>query len=447
MTFKIDSVIDNRFLVTGICSKDGGMGEILFVNDTRGILDTGIVLKYCRDEDEENIKRFRREVRLLESFSENPKVVKVLHSNVEHDPPYFVMDFYQGGDLTKAIPSMKDNPEMQESIFYSMIDCISELHSNKVFHRDIKPQNFLMDNGSLIVSDFGLCVETNSSTRFTSTSTSWGTMGYFPPEFQNGGFKNADASGDIFMLGKSFYALITSQNPTYLMDGAVNPALLHVIQKSCELNKNLRYQSLAELKQALQVAFDVILGRGGNLSAVTQLQSKIQDRLENENKYNSNEVIEFITKLSGLEDEDQIRICYEIEDAFISILTQDELIPHLSSFISVYSKFVESNNYSWAYAETIAYRMSKIFKAENTPLPIRSKVLELAIDAAYRMNRFAAMDTCIAMIKSVDNESLGSYIASIIQKNSHTFVSDIEHSQCKCETIRRALKQLQKTEA
>ncbi len=441
--YRIGDVIDNRFEVTGLCNDTGGMGRVLLVHDRSDGPNEKLALKYCKEEDEEYIKRFRREVRLLERFSGNSKVVEVLFSNTDHEPPYFVMRFYPQGDLTNRIDALKGDLENLEMIFNLMIDCIAELHSNDVFHRDIKPQNFLIDGDRLVVSDFGLGMEPDSSSRFTSSSMFWGTQGYLPPEFQNGGFKYADEAGDIFMLGKSFYVILTKQNPTYLMDNEIHPALFHVIERACELEKTRRYGTLAELRQALKMAFDVMLGRGGQLGEVNQLIATINDRLENEKKYRSSEVIEFIDKLQLVDEEDQIRICLDLEKPLISILTHEKLIPHLGDFLRIYRKMVENGQYGWAFAETIANNMEIIFKSEAVPVKVKSKALEIAIDAAHRMNRFAAMDTCISMITSVTDDSLGAHIANVIQENQHSFLTDIEPSQCKCESIRSILRTLQ----
>ncbi|WP_348687572.1 protein kinase domain-containing protein [Aeromonas bestiarum] len=436
----VGDLIDDRFEVTGLCSDNGGMGQVLLVNDSTGKVPGSLALKYCREEDNEYIKRFQREVRLLEQFSGNSKVVEVLYSNTRHEPPYFVMKLYPDGDLTNHIDIIQTDIDEQERIFNLMIDCIAELHANGVFHRDIKPQNFLLDGENLVVSDFGLGMEPGSSSRFTSSSMFWGTQGYLPPEFHNGGFKHADESGDIFMLGKSFYVLITKQNPTYLMDNEITPPLFHVIERCCELDKNRRYNSLAELKQALQMAYDVILGRGGHLGEVNQLISTIHDRLENEEKYRSSQVIDFLEKLNLIETEDQIRICLELKRSFISILTQDKLRQYIDDFLRIYAKMVESEQYGWSFAEVIASNMQRIFKNEDVSVKTRVRALELAIDAAFRMNRFAAMDTCVMMITSVSNDDLGIHIGNVIQKYQHSFLTEIEPSQCKCETIRRVLR-------
>lgn len=442
MEYEVEDTIDGRFEVAGICSDSGGMGRVLLVEDITGTLDGTLALKYCREESDEYVKRFRREVRLLKQFSGNSKVVDVLHSNTKHEPPYFVMKFYPDGDLTVQIDEIKENLEEQERIFNLMLDCIAELHANDVVHRDIKPQNFLVDGDVLVVSDFGLGMEPGSTSRFTSSSMFWGTQGYLPPEFQHGGFKHAEESSDIFMLGKSFYALATKQNPTYLMENEVNPALFHVIERACELDKSKRYRSLADLRQALTMAYDVMLGRGGYLGEVSQLLATITDRLENEAKYKSSQVVELIEKLALVDEEDQIRICLELKKPFISILTHEKLRPHLDDFLRIYRRMVESEQYGWSFAETIASLMRLIFRSEEVTAKTRARALELAIDAAYRMNRFAAMDTCMSMITSVDNDEFGVHVAGVMQRNPHSFITGIEPSQCKSESVRSALRAL-----
>ncbi|ARU28087.1 serine/threonine-protein kinase [Cellvibrio sp. PSBB006] len=440
--YEINELIDDRFKITGLCSDSGGMGRVLLVRDSTRELPGQLALKYCREEDEEYIKRFRREVRLLKRFYGNSKVVEVLYSNTQHEPPYFVMKFYENGDLTTRIDDIQADVEEQENFFNMMIDCISELHSNEVLHRDIKPQNFLLDGDTLVVSDFGLGIEPDSTSRFTSSSMFWGSQGYLPPEFQNGGFKYADEASDIFMLGKSFYVLVTKQNPAYLMENEVHPALFHVIERACELSKEKRYQSLADLRQALTMAYDVIRGRGGPLGEVSQLMATINDRLKNEAKYKSSQVVEFIDKLGLVDEQDQIRICIEIKVPFISILTQDKLRSQLDGFLKIYKTMVESEQYGWSFAEKIADNMQTIFKNKDVLSKTRARAFELAVDSAYRMNRFAAMETCISMVKSVSDDSLGIHVAGVIQRNQHSFLTEIEPSQCKCESIRAVLKSI-----
>ena len=440
--FSTGDVIDKKYRVDGLCSNTGGMGTILFVTPLKNAPKFKVVLKYCKETGEEQLKRFRREVRLLVSFKGNSKVVRIVGYDLDHDPPYFVMKYYSDGDLSKQTSILAGSEKDQEEAFLQMIDCIQELHSRSDFHRDIKPQNFLVDGNQLVVSDFGLTTEVGSDTGFTRSSVYWGTHGYIPPEFLNGGFKHADAAGDVFMLGKTMYVLLTQRDPMYLIGDDIPPPLFHVIERCCSISKSHRYQTLSDLRQSVVAAFDVLIGRSGGVGKVKQLLSAINDRLEQEQKYSSRDVSEFVEQLSLLDERDQIKIGLELSIRFFSVIRQEPVIEHLPSFLSIYEKLVESQDYSWSYAETIAKNMKVIFSGDDVPLVQKTKALELAIRAAFYMNRFAAMDTCREMIMSTKDENLGIHIANLVIKYKDRFVNGIEPSECNSDSIANALRKI-----
>lgn len=438
--FDAGDVIDAKYIVDGVCSNAGGMGTVLFVTPRKNVSKFRVVLKYCKDTADEQLKRFRREVRLLASFKGNSKVVRIVDHNLDHDPPYFVMKFYEDGDLFKHAPTITQSLEAQEHVILQMIDCIQELHSRNEFHRDIKPQNFLLDGDQVVVSDFGLTTEIGSETGFTRSSVFWGTHGYIPPEFLTGGFKHADAAGDVFMLGKTIYVLLTQRDPLYLVSDNIPAPLFHIIERCCSIPKAQRYQSLAELRQSVVAAFDVLLGRAGGVGKVKQLLSAIDDRLEQDHKYTTQEVSQFVEQLALLDERDQIKICFEIPQRFFAVIRQQPVIASLPGFLAVFERLVESQDYSWSYAETIAKNMKTIFSGEDVPVPLKAQALDLAIRAACYMNRFAAMDTCREMITSVDDETLGLQVASLVTKHNDTFVGSIEPSECRSDSIANALR-------
>ncbi|HAP39596.1 MAG TPA: hypothetical protein DCQ94_07535 [Nitrospira sp.] len=437
--FDVGDIIDKKYQVDGVCSNAGGMGTILFVTPLKSTPKLNVVLKYCKDSADEQLKRFRREVRLLASFKGNSKVVRIVDHNLDYDPPYFVMKYYQDGDLLGQAATLAKSMEAQEKAILQMLDCIHELHSRNEFHRDIKPQNFLVDGDQVVVSDFGLTTEIGSETAFTKSSVFWGTHGYVPPEFLNGGFKHADAAGDVFMLGKTIYVLLTQRDPLYLVGDNIPPPLFHVIERCCSIPKAQRYQSLADLRQSIVAAFDVLLGRAGGVGKVKQLLSAINDRLEQEHKYTTSEVSEFVEQLALLDERDQIKMCFEIPDRFFSVIRQQPVLAHLPPFLTVYDKLVESQGYSWSYAEAIAKNMRTIFSGDDVPIPQKALALDLAIRAATYMNRFAAMDTCREMITSIDDDTMGLQVAALVMKYHDTFVGGIEPSACNCNPIANAL--------
>ncbi|EAT5889411.1 protein kinase domain-containing protein [Kosakonia sp. CFBP8986] len=436
MQYNSGDLIDNRFFVTGICSDSGGMGGILHVNDTMNIINSPIVLKYCKVDDDEYIKRFKREVRLLSSFPNNGRVIQVLYGNMDSVPPYFIMPYYERGDLTKFSESIKSNYGIQEFVFYSMIDAISELHNKSILHRDIKPQNFLVDHqGQVIVSDFGLGMEPESISRFTSSGMFWGTRGYLPPEFSDEGFKHATVPADIFMLGKSFYNLLTGRDPGYLIENVVHPSLFYVINRCCEMDPQRRFQSLAELKQALTLAYDVVLNRGGKTAEAFQMYDAIVGRLTSENKFDPKQISDFLAILSSIDGADQKKICSSIRSNFMKVLSIHDFNFYMHDFLRVYQSMVDGYNYSFEFAEVISSNMKILFDSTIVSNMHKGKALDIAIDSATYMNRFAAMDTCKEMIRSVVDEALGGIVASILQSRNDTFISDIEPSECKNKSI------------
>jgi serine/threonine protein kinase len=338
----LGEVFDNKYRIDGFCSVDGGMGDFLFVTPLTGTAPFRLVLKYCKQASEESLKRFRREARIMATFRGNSKVVQIWDQNLDHNPPYIVMKYYEDGDISKEMVNIQNFAEIQEKYFLQMIDCVQELHSRNEFHRDIKPMNFLREGPSIVVSDFGLSTEMDSITAFTSTTASWGTQGYIPPEFMDGGFKNADATSDIYMLGKTFYALLTGRWPAFTTADGISPPVFHVIERCVQLSKSARYQSLADLKQSLVTAYDVLLGRAGGKAQ--QLFSMIKDRLEQANQYDRAEVSDFVEQLALISEPDQIQMCFELPKAFFGFIGDT---PALSTFLSIYERMVERSEYGW----------------------------------------------------------------------------------------------------
>jgi serine/threonine protein kinase len=443
--FAEGDVIDEKYTVEGTCSSSGGMGVILFVkSNTESFSSPKVVLKYCRETDDESLNRFRRETRMLVAFAGNSKVAEILDHNLSHDPPYFVMPFYPKGDLTTLHSSIKNDLAAQESLFYQMIDCVAELHQKNQFHRDIKPQNFLRDSTGIRVSDLGLSTELNSLTQFTKSSSYWGTPGYLPPEFSNGGFKHADASGDVFMLGKSFYVLLTQRSAMYLIGNDIPPPLFHVIQKCCHLDKKQRYQTLAELKQSVAVVYDILLNRVDGVARAMQLLTTISTQLNQQSTYDPRNVNEFLDSLVRLPEEEKGEVAADIPRLFFQILTFPEYVDRVSEFLTQYRPLVEGHNYSWEYAETIADNMKQLFDSTSIGDADKASALDLAMHAAKAMNRFAAMATCQAMITSVESGSLAVLVRDVILRYPVDFVYSIEPVNCKNDIIGSEIREMKR---
>ena len=447
--FEVNSWVDQRFQVTGLCSDDGGMGTLLFVRDSHAPADAPpCVLKYCKVVDPDEMARFRREVSTMQTFAGNPFVAQILYANLNHSPPFFVMPFFQDGDLLKHIHLVQHNPVNAESCFMLMIECIAQLHSRGVFHRDIKPQNFLVGRGTIVVSDLGLCRTEGATAQFTRSSMWGGTPAYMPPEFRHGGFKGADAACDIYMLGQSFVVMYTGSLMSAESMAAVPPSLRVVFERACAEDKSRRYQTLAELRQSLDLAFAVLNDRLSPTGGVRGALQAILDRWTSSHETDQREIETFVSSLVGLDEDTLHKVCMELTQPAFEAIGDRPMPPQtLNAVLSAYANMASRADYTWSFAEVIADGMKVLFHSPATTCEQRAEALRIAIVAADRQNRFAAMDTCTAMIASIADEELAHRAAEVLMQQRASFTADIDTTTCRSPLIRHVIGKLKESQA
>lgn len=203
----------------------GGMSEVYRVVDG----NDRYVLKIIKDEaNDADLKLFRREIRILKQLH-HPNIIQIIEDTYESEKPYYIMPNCGKSFVDVAC---RDVEEM-EKVDYSIDFCkaIAYAHTEGVFHRDIKPQNVLILNGQVKVSDFGLSrFENRDTTTITSSSLAAGTRGYMPPEFQNGGFKEGTVGADIYMIGKTLYYVFSSaKDVSNIRQEFVSPHIFNIV--------------------------------------------------------------------------------------------------------------------------------------------------------------------------------------------------------------------------
>ena len=162
--------------------------------------------------------------------------------------------------------------------------------------------------------------------------------------------------------------------------------------------------------------------------------------LKSEGRYEPSQIKQFVDQMLHLDDDDLFKVIEEISrPTFFKVLSDPNLQNTLGDFLNLYEKFVESQHYAWAFAETIAKIMHILINSKDVNLENKVKALDLAIKSAVYMNRYAAMETCANIIKNIDNENLAERVVNVMRDNQETFVDDIERSACKSENIRNYL--------
>lgn len=253
----------------------GGMANVYLARDI--ILNRDVAIKVLRLEfanDPEFIERFDREAQAATSLS-HPNIVNIYDVGEENHILYMVMEYIDGLTLKEYI--IQNGPlEVYESldIMKQLTDAIAHAHANGLIHRDIKPQNILMDRfGNVKVTDFGIAIAL-SATSLTQTNSILGSVHYLSPEQARGGM--ATKKSDIYSLGIVLYELLTGhlpfsgQSPISIalkhlqnetpsvrsLDESIPQSVENIVLKATAKDPFHRYESVYEMEEALNVALD-----------------------------------------------------------------------------------------------------------------------------------------------------------------------------------------------
>lgn len=214
---------------------EGGMANVFLAEDS--ILNRKVAVKVLRGDlstDEKFIRRFQREALSVSNLS-HQNIVEVYDVGEEDGEYYIVMEYLSGKTL-KQLLKKRETLTLTEviDIMSQITDGISHAHSSYIIHRDIKPQNIMIeDNGLIKITDFGIAMALNA-TQLTQTNSVMGSVHYLPPEQASG--KNSTIKSDIYSIGILMYELITGNVP-FKGDNAVEIALKHMKEKIPSIRK------------------------------------------------------------------------------------------------------------------------------------------------------------------------------------------------------------------
>ncbi len=300
----IGTVLSGRYRLEAKLGS-GGMSTVYLARDET--LDRPVAVKVMHremSEQEDQLQRFRQEARAVAKLT-HPNVVAVIDAGEDGGHPYIVFEYVKGETLKQRIGRV-GALDTQEAIAYAIEVArgLSVAHGRNMVHRDIKPQNVLIDDeGRAKLTDFGISRQLEQD-GVTATGRVLGTTDYVAPEQAMG--KATDPRSDIYSLGVVLYEMLIGQVPFHA-DSQVGVAMKHVneelpdvqrrrpeasaavalvVERAAAKNPDERYQTIGEMIDDLETALEVEAARAGTttgeatsvLDAVPAPQRKLSGR-------------------------------------------------------------------------------------------------------------------------------------------------------------------------
>jgi serine/threonine-protein kinase len=278
----IGTVLSGRYRLEAKLGS-GGMSTVYLARDQT--LDRQVAVKVMHremSEQADQLERFRQEARSVAKLS-HPNVVSVIDAGEDGGHPYIVFEYVEGETLKQRI-NRDGALAPQEAIAYAIEIArgLSMAHARNMVHRDIKPQNILIDaEGRAKLTDFGISRQLEQD-GMTATGRVLGTTDYVAPEQAMG--RKVDPRTDIYSLGVVLYEMLVGQVP-FSADSQVGVAMKHVneelpdvqrrrpevsaavalvVERSTTKDPAERYQQVGEMIDDLSTALEVEAARAGS---------------------------------------------------------------------------------------------------------------------------------------------------------------------------------------
>ncbi|BEL12202.1 hypothetical protein Q0Z83_103930 [Actinoplanes sichuanensis] len=204
----------------------GGMGAVWQAEDT--LLGRDVALKEVSGTGQPSDPQVRRTLREAQAAARlrHPSIVTVYDVVTDEGAPWIVMELVEGRSLAETIAEHGLLTERRTAeIGLHVLDALRAAHREGIAHRDVKPANILLEEGRVVLTDFGIAA-IDDATALTATGQMVGSPAYLAPERIDG--RPATAAADLWSLGVTLYTAVTGRSPFQREDTqATLAAILH----------------------------------------------------------------------------------------------------------------------------------------------------------------------------------------------------------------------------
>lgn len=403
---------------------NGGFGKIhncSIIDENEFVVQDGLVMKKISNAmDLPQQHRFDREMRYLQKLN-HKNILKPIHCDFDED--YIVMEKYPQ-NLEDYIRSTQYTTEESTVIYSQILDGVEFYISEGYLHRDLKPQNILLDSeNNAKITDFGISSRAlREETIYSLTVRNFGagTQFYCAPE-QLRNLKDADERSEVFSLGRILYVLNTKDFRNYEMEKIqeLSPQLRSIIKKATEYNPENRYQTVSEFKSAFYLLTSPVPIFNIKDYKVDKVEQLILEKHLIGSEFESD--LNFILSPHY---EDKVDLMIKLENNIHKSIWKNHN-DFYTKFINNICDDIESRSYPFSYVDTIVSSTVSLLRELNNDLDmdLQLRIIKSSVRVAVYHNRFWAMEHIGRYISEIKDSLL---IDMLSKEEGFKFKDDLE---------------------
>lgn len=366
----------------------GGFGEVYLASDEN---KDSFAVKMLTDHSQNGSDRFDREVRLMSRLN-HPNIMKIVAWNITTSNKFYVMPLYKTS-LDSILPELAENYQRQYSIIRSILSGLRYLHSEGVIHRDMKPGNILLNNDTdVVITDFGLGFQPNSSSKPLTTMHNYGTLRYASPE-QCANMHNVDCRTDIYAMGYIIEDIVSANGTCHNYDSSIK----YIIEKCTKKNRDDRFQTVEQLQEMIDTVYSLILNKSEAYALDDLLIKMAQRQLDFPN------IMDVANRIIKENDRERVELFFSnISSSSLKELEQNN-ISLLHEMIIRLDSYWDQTDWPFSYIDKVANLSEKLYMTLSNP-ELKAMILFRLTELAINYNRWYAMGKVQLMFKTLGKD-------------------------------------------
>jgi hypothetical protein len=385
--------------VERVCSPDGRVfARKVFEPSARLGLPEEVDLEKLR-------KRFEREVRVQMALAPYG-MMPIEHAALDADPPWFLMPLAEK-TYRQQIRADREQTRVSPEPLLDILNGLEELHRLGYVHRDLKPDNVLLHQGTWHLADFGLVTDlpVRTSTRLTSTASLWGSQLYMAPELTID-FRRAGPPADIYAFGCILHDLVDGGSRIPFAVQSVSGPLDPLVRKCTAADPRRRFQNVAGLRAAL---VDVLeraraVPRSADAEPETEASREWRASLDRVESWSEDLAGWFAAHLEAADAGDEQSVFAEVSEEHLRALA-GRFPDQWDRIAMAYCDWARGG-FAFAFCDVLVGRLEAVFRSEKSSLEARAAALTSAAALGAVHNRWFVMRRVMRMADATLDENL-----------------------------------------